>query len=72
MPTLRRVYRQGNSCVISIPVWALNHCGLEIGGYFTLDLTPGPAIVLKPHFSPPGGNGQQARVETDDEGTKPT
>lgn len=70
MPTLRRVYRQGNSCCISIPVWALDHCGLQVGGYFTLELIPGPAVLLKPHFAPPGGNGTAAKeIPPDDKET---
>lgn len=63
MPTLRRVYRQGNSYVISVPTFALEHCGLVVGGYFELSLVSGPAIVLKPHFGPTGGNGEQSRPE---------
>lgn len=50
MPIRRRVYRQGNSWVISIPEWALDHCHLEGGGYFELSMVPGPAILLAPRI----------------------
>lgn len=58
MPIRRRVYRQGNSWVISIPEWALDHCHLSSGDYFELSIVPGPAILLTPRISlasnPPG------------------
>lgn len=50
MPIRRRVYRQGNSWVISIPEWALDHCHLPLGGYFELTLVSGCAIMLTPHL----------------------
>lgn len=70
MPTLRRVYRQGNSQVISIPSFALDHCGLAVGGYFELHLQFGPAILLTPHYAPPGGNGTQAKLDAEEKQEK--
>lgn len=49
MPCRRRVYRQGNSWVVSIPEWALEQCGTGGGGYYQLSVERGPVIVLAPY-----------------------
>lgn len=53
MPIRRRVYRQGNSWVISIPEWALDYCHIVPGSYFELTMINGPAILLTPHIFTP-------------------
>ncbi len=31
MATIRRLYKQGNSIVVSVPTWMLENAGLELG-----------------------------------------
>lgn len=49
MPCLRRIYRQGNSWVVSVPEWALDQCGLSGGSAVLVEVERGPVIVLKPY-----------------------
>lgn len=42
----RRIYRQGNSKVISIPQHILDHLGIEVGDYFELAIVSTTAALL--------------------------
>lgn len=48
MPTLRRVYKQGSSLVISLPEWMLEQIGSKRGGLLQVEVTPGECIKLYP------------------------
>lgn len=36
MPTLRRLYKQGSSVVVSIPKWMLEMMGVAVGDFVSL------------------------------------
>ena len=45
---LRRIFRQGNSQVISIPSYALAELGLDVGDYFIMEVLGTKGIYLTP------------------------
>ena len=48
MAVRRRIYRQGNSAVISLPTWALDYCKVEVGDYFVIEAMDVPGLKLLP------------------------
>ena len=46
MPVLRRIWKQGNSDVISIPFYMLEQVGLSRGDYFDVSVISGDSIML--------------------------
>lgn len=46
MPTLRRIYKQGSSLVVSIPEWMLEQIGSQKGGLLQVEVTPGECIKM--------------------------
>lgn len=53
MPTIRRLYRSGNSVVVSIPEHLLQACRLKVGDYLWLSLVKGPGGRPRVLFQPP-------------------
>jgi len=47
MPTQRRIYQQGNSLVISIPMWMLETIGLKKGDYIAMTVEGKKKIVIQ-------------------------
>jgi antitoxin component of MazEF toxin-antitoxin module len=45
---LRRIFKQGNSQVISIPGYALAELGLDVGDYFIMEVLGTKGIYLTP------------------------
>lgn len=45
MPSLRRIYKQGNSIVVSIPAYILRELDVEAGDYFLIHPT-GPKTLM--------------------------
>lgn len=52
MPVIRRVYKQGNSYVVSLPLWALEQLGMVKGDQFTLELLGRTELRLRPRRIP--------------------
>jgi len=52
MAVTRRIFKQGNSKVISIPEYVLDYCDMKEGDYFQISVIPGPAVLLKPWVKP--------------------
>ncbi|MCK5614433.1 hypothetical protein KAR91_71875 [Candidatus Pacearchaeota archaeon] len=48
MAMFRRIFKQGNSAVITIPLYLLEQQGVEIGDYFKLDSYPNQMLTLTP------------------------
>lgn len=46
MPTLRRIYQQGNSYVVSLPSWMLEQIEVTKGDTVILDVKPGKHIKI--------------------------
>jgi len=67
MAVRRRIYRQGNSAVISLPTWALDYCKVEVGDYFVVEAMDVPGLKLLPEAGGPmgarGGGGGESREE---------
>ncbi len=51
MATIRRVYKQGNSCVITIPTNVLAHMDCRLGDYLDLFLAPLSTVKLRKHHA---------------------
>ena len=48
MPVHRKIYKSGNSVVISLPGWLLEQHGVGIGDSFVMVSQPGVGIQLTP------------------------
>jgi len=48
MPLTRRVYQQGNSLVISLPLWMLEIIGVKKGDTVTLLVDQNNGITIRP------------------------
>lgn len=48
MAVYRKIYKSGNSVVISLPAWLLEQHGLEVGDYFIMKSSPGVGVQLTP------------------------
>lgn len=46
MPVLRRIWKQGNSSVISVPYYMLEQLHLDIGDYFEISVISDEAMML--------------------------
>ena len=46
MATIRRVYKQGNSCVITMPGNILDHMDCRLGDYLVMTIAPGSVVKL--------------------------
>ena len=46
MPLIRKLYQQGNSVVVSIPTYMLEHIEAEIGDNVIIKVTPRPSIEI--------------------------
>lgn len=50
MPLIRRVYKQGNSYVVSLPEWILEQMKMEVGDRFTVEPIGRKEIRLRPYW----------------------
>ena len=46
MPRRRRIYKQGNSKVISVPQHILDHLSIEVGDYFEISIVSSTSALL--------------------------
>lgn len=46
MANRRRIYKQGNSKVISVPQHILDHLGIEVGDYFEISIISSATALL--------------------------
>lgn len=47
MGSLRRIWRQGHSCVISVPKWMCDHMAMSEGDYLELAMIDEVTIMCK-------------------------
>lgn len=56
MATIRRLYRQGNSVVLSLPGWMLELAGLECGCEVLVEKVDGDKVLQVRRWNPPNGD----------------
>jgi antitoxin component of MazEF toxin-antitoxin module len=70
MPIYRRIFKTGNSVVISLPAYVLDQQGVEVGDYFIVKSQPDVGVFLRPAKAEEKNSDRWARKGVDRSSTK--
>lgn len=65
MATIRRLYKQGNSVVLSIPGWMLDYAGMAVGDEVLMESQPDRQRIQFYKWNPPG-QADETKIEDKD------
>lgn len=71
MATVRRIFKQGNSCVITLPTNVLAHVGCLLGDNIELTLITGSQVVLRKFDRTARASSRRAYIRRGPKKTKP-
>ena len=54
MATIRRLFKQGNSVVVSVPVWMLEYTGMGVGDQVLMEGSVVTRMIQFQKWNPPG------------------
>ena len=64
MGVYRKIFRQGNSAVVSLPEYVLTELDCDIGDYMLLKLGAGGCLILTPKSAEERGGDRNRRLGT--------